>query len=95
VATATSNFTVLGIVLAMNRGLGMQVHAGAIVVGLLPVALLFGVWPAAGVLGIVAVDLVAMHRLLTVQEKRRLVSVIEDYCGKFRRRGRKLRAATP
>jgi hypothetical protein len=59
------------------------------------VALLFGVWPAAGVLGIVAVDLIAMHRLLTVQEKRRLVSVIEDYCAKSRRRGRKLRAATP
>jgi O-antigen/teichoic acid export membrane protein len=86
VATATSSFTVLGIVLAMNRGLGMHVQPTTAIVGLLPLTLLFGIWPALLVLGLVALDVTILHRLLTGQEQRQLISVWENVCVNFRRR---------
>ncbi|MEX2142276.1 MAG: lipopolysaccharide biosynthesis protein [Pirellulales bacterium] len=84
IATATSNFAVLGIVLALNRGLGMRVQHATALVGLLPLALLLGSWVALAVLALTVLGLLTSHRLLTEQEKQRIVSVWQDYRAKFR-----------
>jgi PST family polysaccharide transporter len=86
IATATSNFAVLGIVLALNRGLGMHVQAATALVGLLPLALLLGNWIALAVVAVTVLALLTGHRLLTEQEKQQIVSVWQDYRAKVRPR---------
>jgi O-antigen/teichoic acid export membrane protein len=79
VATTTSNFAVLGIVLALNRGLGMRVHRSTVCIALLPAALLLERWMALAVLGGAMVCLFASRQLLSASEKSQIASVWQEY----------------
>lgn len=84
IATATSNFAALGIVLALNRGLGMRVQPSTACIALLPIALLLGPWIALAVLTVAGSVLLASQRLLSEYEKQRIASVWQEYHYKFR-----------
>ncbi len=79
IATATSHFAVLGMVLALNRGLGMRVQRSTGLVALLPIALLWGPWMALVVLAATAAVLLTTHQLLSANEWRRITSVWQEY----------------
>jgi O-antigen/teichoic acid export membrane protein len=78
-ATTTSNFAVLGIVFALDRRLGMRVQPQTAIVALLPAALMWGPWIALAVLVIGTGCLIANTGLLTVEERRRMASVWQEY----------------
>jgi O-antigen/teichoic acid export membrane protein len=84
-ATTTSNFAMLGVLFALNRGLGMRVQPHTVVITLLPAGLLLGKAVAISVFGIVIVCLlVPSVRLLTGEERRQIAMVWQGVCAKFR-----------
>jgi O-antigen/teichoic acid export membrane protein len=84
VATATSHFAALGMVLAMNRGLGMRVQRSTVCIALLPIVLLWSPWVAMSVLAATAVVLLSSNQLLSCNEKRRIAAVWHEYYRRFR-----------
>jgi O-antigen/teichoic acid export membrane protein len=83
IATTTSNFAVLGIVLSLNRRLGMHVQQATVLLALLPLSLLLGPWVAAAALGATAIALWFDRRLLTERERQALSTVWQDYRLRF------------
>jgi O-antigen/teichoic acid export membrane protein len=86
VATTTSSFTVLLIVLGFNRALGMTVQGATVAIALLPLALLFGQWVALAVLIVAGFELVAAPRLLTTPERAQIANVWRGYRARLRSR---------
>ena len=86
IATATSHFAVLGMVLAINRGLGMRVQRSTGCIALLPIALLWGPWIALAVLAASMVGLLTTDQILNTDEKGRIMAVWQEYYGKLRHR---------
>ena len=83
IATTTSNFAVLLIVLALNRALGMHVQAATMVIALLPLSLLLGKWVAAAALVVMALAFLVDRRLLNQRERQLLLLVWHDCRSRF------------
>jgi O-antigen/teichoic acid export membrane protein len=84
-ATTTSNSAMLGVMFALNRGLGMRVQPQTAIIALLPIALLLGKSVAVVVLGIIAICLLFPDaQLLTGEERRQIATVWRDCRAKFR-----------
>ena len=83
IATTTSNFAVLLMVLTLNRVLGMHLHGATMVIALLPLALLLGKWVAAAALVLMAIAFLVDRRLLNGRERQLLLLVWRDYRSRF------------
>jgi O-antigen/teichoic acid export membrane protein len=87
-ATTTSNFAMLLVTFALNRGLGMRVPPQTVVFALLPLGLLWGKWIAVFVLAIVAACLFSPSvQLLDKNERGQIASVWQAFRDKLPRPG--------
>lgn len=84
-ATTAGNLAALGMILLLGRARGFELEAGTLLVMLLPVALLFGRWPAL-VVALAALALALFTQVvLSRVEKRQLADLAHHYFKRLRK----------
>jgi glycosyltransferase involved in cell wall biosynthesis len=83
-ATAAANFIALALVYRFNAWLGMQIEKSMLAVTLLlPLTLGFGAVPAIIALAVTLAGVIWTNRILSADEKQRLLAVWSDYMTRF------------
>jgi len=84
-ATAAANAVALALVCILSRWLGMKVHTAMWLIGLMPLSLCLGPWPAAGAWIVFTWSAIRTDWIFTGRERRQLTDAAAEYVSKFRR----------